>query len=87
MKKLEIHKKQLWKVLKKVIDRGERLELLVHKSDDLQDNAFKFNSNAKKLKNRMLWKNVKMTLILFFIILILVYIILAMVCGFKLDKC
>jgi len=78
--------KTVMESIEKVIDRGERLELLVHKSDDLQDNAIKFNSNAKKLKQRMLWKNIKMTLILFFIILILVYIILAMICGFNL-KC
>jgi len=71
--------------IEKVIARGEHLELLVHKSDELQDNAFKFNSQAKKLKNQMLWRNVKMGLILFFIILIIVYIILAMVCGWDLH--
>jgi vesicle-associated membrane protein 7 len=84
---IENTKNTVMQSIEKVLDRGETLELLVHKSDNLNRNALKFNKHSKKLKNRMLWKNVKMTLMLFFIILILIYFIVAMICGFDFGKC
>ena len=49
----------VYQSIDKVLDRGERIELLVHKSDSFGDQAIKFNRHARKLKNRMFWKNVK----------------------------
>jgi vesicle-associated membrane protein 7 len=73
--------------IEKVLDRGDRIELLVHKSDTLNDHAIQFNKHSKKLKNRMLWKNIRMTLILFFIIAVVIYLILGWACGFDLSNC
>ena len=67
---IEQTKNTVMESIEKVLDRGEKIELLVHKSDNLNDHAMQFNKHSKKLKNRMLWKNVKMTLLLFFIILV-----------------
>lgn len=36
-----------------VLDRGERIELLVHKTDALQSQAFSFRRESRRLKNQM----------------------------------
>eukprot|EP01084_Bolivina_argentea_P183229 316220_1 len=84
---IESTKNTVLESIEKVLDRGEKIELLVHKSDQLDDQARKFNRHSKKLKNRMLWKNIKMTLILVLVVLVLVYFISAMICGFDFGKC
>ena len=84
---IESTKNTVLESIEKVLDRGEKIELLVHKSDQLDDQARKFNRHSKKLKNRMLWKNIKMTLILVLVVIVLVYFISAMICGFDYHKC
>lgn len=46
----------------KVLERGERIDLLVDKSEALNEQSFVFKKNAKKLKDEMWWKNTKMIL-------------------------
>jgi vesicle-associated membrane protein 7 len=36
-----------------VLERGERIELLVHKTDALQGQAFSFRRETRRLKNQM----------------------------------
>ncbi len=45
-----------------VLARGEKIELLVDKTDQLNQSAKVFQKSAKGLKNAMWWKNVKMWL-------------------------
>ena len=74
--------------LDKVIERGERIELLVEKSEVLDQHAFKFRREAVKLKRRMWWKNVKWWIIIAIVLTLVIYLILALSCGGpKLPKC
>merc|ERR1712173_499812 len=82
---IESTKSTVMESIEKVLDRGEKIELLVHKSDQLDDQARKFNRHSKKLKNRMLWKNIKMTLLLVLVLLVVIYFILALTCGWKVQ--
>ena len=43
--------------IEKVLARGEKIELLVDKSDALNRSAAKFEKNSNKLKNQMWWRN------------------------------
>ena len=45
-----------------VLARGEKIELLVDKTEALNQSAKKFQKASKSLKNAMWWKNVKMWL-------------------------
>ena len=45
--------------IEKVLERGEKIELLVDKTDRLNQQAFQFVSNSKKLRTAMWWKNVR----------------------------
>lgn len=84
---IESTKNTVLESIEKVLDRGEKIELLVHKSDQLDDQARKFNLHSRKLKNRMLWKNIKMTLILGLVCLVVIWLISSMICGFDYHKC
>lgn len=42
--------------IEKVLERGERLDLLVDKTEHLQGEAFAFNRQAARLKREMWWQ-------------------------------
>jgi hypothetical protein len=43
----------------KVLQRGEKIELLVDKTDQLKQQTFKFNKQARRLRDAMWWKKVQ----------------------------
>ncbi|CAF0763876.1 unnamed protein product [Brachionus calyciflorus] len=59
----------------KVLERGDRLDVLVDKTTDLEANAVQFNTVAKKVKRKMWWKNLKMMLILICVIVVIITVI------------
>ena len=67
--------------IEKVLQRGEKIELLVDKTDRMQQAAFKFEKSAKKLKHAMWWKNFKMYIILFLVIALVIFFISGAACG------
>ncbi|CAD7698204.1 unnamed protein product [Ostreobium quekettii] len=73
--------------IEKVLERGERIELLVDKTDHLSSEAFMFRKEARKLRNKMRWKNIKLALIIALIIFVIVMLITAFVCGPTWSKC
>ena len=73
--------------IEKVLERGEKIELLVDKTDKLNNAAFKFERQSKKLKNAMWWRNLKMKLMIGMVVALVLYIILGMACGFAFQKC
>ena len=42
--------------IEKVLDRGEHLELLVKKSEDLHDTTYDFKQKSITLRNQMWWQ-------------------------------
>jgi len=76
------------KNIDKVLERGEKIELLVDKTEMLDQHAFKFKKQSTKLKRSMWWKNIKLLVLLAIILTLIIYAILASACGgFKLPKC
>lgn len=45
----------------KVLERGDRLELLVDKTANMQGNTFRFRKQARRFRNTVWWRNVKLT--------------------------
>jgi vesicle-associated membrane protein 7 len=61
-----------------LLERGERIDLLVDKTDRLGQGASEFRVRSRGLKRRMWWKNVKlMGLLGFVVVLILVTIVVS----------
>ena len=71
----------------KVLDRGERIELLVDKTDHLQNDAFRFRKAGRALKRQMWWNNMRTMGVLFVIVALLIWFVVSMFCGWKLDQC
>ena len=59
------------KLIEKVLERGEKIELLVEQTEALQHNAFEFKKGSTQLKRAMWWKNMKITIILILVVLVL----------------
>jgi len=45
--------------IEKVLERGEKIELLVDKTDRLNQQAFRFESSSRRLKQAMYWRKVR----------------------------
>lgn len=63
-----------------LLERGERIDLLVDKTDRLGGSAREFRVRSRGLKRKMWWKNVKLMSLL---AVVLVLIVLAIVIAVK----
>ena len=75
------------KNIDKVLERDERIELLVDRTEELDQHAFRFKSSSSSLKKQLWWKNLKTTLVMASVCLLILYIILAMACSPDLSHC
>lgn len=72
----------------KVLDRGDRLELLVDKTATMQNNTMRFRKQTRRFRSSVWWRNVKLTIALILLILVIIYVALAFVChGITLPTC
>lgn len=72
----------------KVLERGDRLEVLVDKTANIQNKAFRFRKQTRQFRSAIWWRNVKLVCALIILILIVIYVVLAIVChGVTLPSC
>lgn len=71
----------------RVLERGEKIELLVDKTDKLNHQAFKFEKSSKALKNTMLCKKIKTYILIFVVLGLIGFFVAAMFCGMNFKKC
>ncbi|KAK2634878.1 hypothetical protein Ddye_029670 [Dipteronia dyeriana] len=70
-----------------VLDRGEKIELLVDKTENLHHQAQDFRSTGTKIRRKMWLQNMKIKLIVLGILIALILIIVLSVChGFNCGK-
>lgn len=70
-----------------MLERGERIELLVDKTQAMSEQAFRFERSATRLKDSLCWKRVKIALFLVFVILLFAFFIAVFACGLDFKKC
>eukprot|EP00636_Phaeomonas_parva_P009456 CAMPEP_0118887670 /NCGR_PEP_ID=MMETSP1163-20130328/25299_1 /TAXON_ID=124430 /ORGANISM="Phaeomonas parva, Strain CCMP2877" /LENGTH=210 /DNA_ID=CAMNT_0006826165 /DNA_START=214 /DNA_END=846 /DNA_ORIENTATION=+ len=70
-----------------VLERGERLEVLVDKSDHLNQEAFMFKQSSRQLKNAMFWRKVKIYLLITFVVGIVILFLCMMICNPDFSAC
>ncbi|KAJ1650034.1 hypothetical protein IWQ61_009056 [Dispira simplex] len=74
--------------IERVLDRGDRIEVLVDKTDHLNNAAFAFRKRSTALKRSMWWKNAKLMVMLVMAIVFVLHITISMACGFPgWDRC
>uniref|UniRef100_A0A6V7QTG6 Vesicle-associated membrane protein 726 n=1 Tax=Ananas comosus var. bracteatus TaxID=296719 RepID=A0A6V7QTG6_ANACO len=70
--------------IEKVLDRGEKIELLVDKTENLHSQAQDFRQQGTTMRRKMWLQNMKIKLIVLGIVIALILIIILSVChGFK----
>ncbi|MED6138407.1 hypothetical protein PIB30_073963 [Stylosanthes scabra] len=73
--------------IEKVLDRGEKIELLVDKTENLHSQAQDFRTSGTKIRRKMWLQNMKMKLIVLAILIVLILVIVLSVChGFNCGK-
>lgn len=67
--------------IERVLERGERIDLLVDKTDRLGVGAHDFRVRSRGLRRRMWWKNVKLVVLLGVVVVFLLYLFVGFGCG------
>ncbi|KAI9106006.1 synaptobrevin [Phlyctochytrium arcticum] len=62
--------------INKAMQRGEHLDSLQTKTDDLQNSSLQFKRGANRVRKQMWWKDMKMKLILAAIVVAIIIIII-----------
>ncbi|XP_032411326.1 vesicle-associated membrane protein 7 isoform X1 [Xiphophorus hellerii] len=64
-----------------VAQRGEKLELLIDKTESLVDSSVTFKTTSRNLARAMCMKNLKLTVVVVLVALVILYIIVSASCG------
>ena len=76
------------KSVEKVLDRGERIELLIDRTDHLQHNAFRFAQGSTALKRSLRWRSLRCYLMLGGAACFLAGLLILVGCGsFDVQEC
>ncbi|KAK4574679.1 hypothetical protein LTR86_001520 [Recurvomyces mirabilis] len=67
--------------IERVLERGERIDLLVDKTDKLGGSARDFRLRSKGLRRKMWWKNVRLMVLMVVVIVFLIYLLVGFGCG------
>ncbi|KAG1853308.1 synaptobrevin-domain-containing protein [Suillus tomentosus] len=67
--------------VEQILSRGERIELLIDKTDNMATQATAFRRGARTVRRQMWWKNSKILALSVLVALLLLYIIVAQFCG------
>mmetsp|Transcript_63889 Transcript_63889/g.76795 ORF Transcript_63889/g.76795 Transcript_63889/m.76795 type:complete len:221 (+) Transcript_63889:153-815(+) len=73
--------------IEKVLERGEKIELLVDKTDRLNQQAFKFESSSRTLRRAVWWKKARGMACMGLFLTLLIYFVSASICGVTFTKC
>ncbi|XP_046854257.1 vesicle-associated membrane protein 7-like [Xenia sp. Carnegie-2017] len=83
--RVQVELDELKDIMVKNIDtisqRGERLELLIDRSRDLNNSSMTFKKSSKTLARVMWWKNVKMLIIIAVVVILILYFLISAGCG------
>ncbi|KAH8103370.1 vesicle-associated membrane protein [Cristinia sonorae] len=73
--------------VEQILSRGERIELLVDKTDNMANQATAFRRGARTVRRSMWWKNTRILALSVVVGLVLVWILAAQFCGAGLNQC
>lgn len=67
--------------IEKVLERGEKIELLVDKTDRLNQQAFRFESSSRNLRRAMYWRKMRCYIGMGVAVIFLIWVASASMCG------
>ena len=66
----------------RILDRGEQLDVLIDKSDNLNASSFNFQRRARNLRLKLCKENAIRGCLIFLVILFIIYVIIGLSCRF-----
>ena len=73
--------------IEKVLRRGEKIEVLVDKTESLRFSSDAFRAQSRNLRKNLCWANMKMKLMVIGVGALAFYVLSASVCGMDLSGC
>ncbi|KAF8201313.1 synaptobrevin-domain-containing protein [Mycena galopus ATCC 62051] len=73
--------------VEQILSRGERIELLVDKTDVMAGQATAFRRGARNVRRQMWWRNTKIMALCVLVGLVFLWIFIAQFCGAGLNQC
>ncbi|KAJ2610442.1 hypothetical protein H4S08_003608 [Coemansia sp. RSA 1365] len=74
--------------IERVLERNDRIEILIDKSNNLNNAAFAFRKRSTALKRQYWWRNQKLMATIIFAALVFIYLLISSACGFPTwSKC
>ncbi|TFK67211.1 VAMP/synaptobrevin-like protein [Pluteus cervinus] len=73
--------------VEQILSRGERIELLVDKTDVIAGQATAFRRGARTVRRQMWWKNTKVVILCMIFALLFFWVLAAQFCGPTLTQC
>lgn len=73
--------------IERVLERGEKIELLVDRSNELTQQAFRFQSNSRQLRRHMYWRQMRCRFLMGLVVVAVVFFASVSVCGMKFQHC
>eukprot|EP00573_Skeletonema_grethae_P010343 CAMPEP_0201696392 /NCGR_PEP_ID=MMETSP0578-20130828/8067_1 /ASSEMBLY_ACC=CAM_ASM_000663 /TAXON_ID=267565 /ORGANISM="Skeletonema grethea, Strain CCMP 1804" /LENGTH=223 /DNA_ID=CAMNT_0048182383 /DNA_START=182 /DNA_END=853 /DNA_ORIENTATION=- len=84
---IESVKENMVQNIEQVLERGEKIELLVDKTDRLNQQAFIFERSGRELKRAMWWRNARWAAFLVAAGGFAIFFVAGLVCGFDFHRC
>jgi len=78
---------ELMESIDKLMERGELIDLLVQKSEDLSTTSLSFRRETQSLRRVMWWRNVKTQLLIVGLLLLVVFVVVWWSCGIQFESC
>jgi len=75
------------KNIDKMLERGDKIEILVEKTAELNTTTESFRNQAKIVKKKEQRKHWKLCCIIIFVFLAVAYLVAALICGPTLESC
>ena len=70
-----------------IVDRGEKIDVLVDKTEDLEENSKIFKNKSTELKRKTLYNKYKLQICICLLLIIAAFVLLFVFCGFKFQNC
>eukprot|EP00574_Skeletonema_japonicum_P002744 CAMPEP_0201713130 /NCGR_PEP_ID=MMETSP0593-20130828/43_1 /ASSEMBLY_ACC=CAM_ASM_000672 /TAXON_ID=267983 /ORGANISM="Skeletonema japonicum, Strain CCMP2506" /LENGTH=223 /DNA_ID=CAMNT_0048202211 /DNA_START=63 /DNA_END=734 /DNA_ORIENTATION=- len=84
---IESVKENMVQNIEQVLERGEKIELLVDKTDRLNQQAFIFERSGRELKRAMWWRNARWAAFLVVAGGFVIFFVAGLACGFDFHRC
>jgi vesicle-associated membrane protein 7 len=85
--KIEGVKGILMENIEKLMDREEKIGLLVEKTSEMQTQSFAFSTKSTELKRKLCWRNFRLYIVIAVLLMVLGWLIASSICGFDFSKC